>query len=78
MIFWLSAVMPDAKQYRVIWLNKSCKCILFSEPANVGGSGTLVLEVTFSLGSLVSSSQRQVTSTSKLAILLYVVERAPL
>ena len=44
MIFWSSAVIPDAEQYRAIWLNQSCSCILFSEPANVGGSGTLVLE----------------------------------
>ena len=78
MIFWSSAVIPDAEQYRAIWLNQSCSCILFSEPANVGGSGTLVLEAMFPPGSLVSSPQRQVTSASKLAILLYAVERAPL
>jgi len=54
-IFWSSAVIPDAEQYRAIWLNQSCKCILFSEPANVGGSGTLAFEAMFPLGSLVSS-----------------------
>jgi len=50
--------MLDTKQYRVIWLNQSYKYILFSEPTNVGGSGTLVLEMVFPIGSLVSFSQK--------------------
>ena len=33
-IFWLSAIILDTEQYRVIWLNQSCKCILFSEPVS--------------------------------------------
>jgi len=70
--------MLDTKQYRAIWLNQSYKYILFSKPANVGGSGTLVLEAMFPLGSLVSSPQRQMTSISKVVILLYIVVKIPL